>query len=671
MLRPLFRFSILCIALLLTMERTHALDKPEERFEGAYYRGTGDVEYLQLLDTAHRMLAPDPEYQNLAMLYTPAWNGLTEGPTWNAWWIQNSYGTTYCALPFLEEPFLTFLQNSNDLWFNQMGDGKRKGANDWVAPDGCLCDAAGPGYIYYRQGDGRTDIHDWAVEFTAAGLLLQSEMLLIAHDKAAVADYLPKLERCAEFLETRRDPKNSLMLAGPAANLLGPSYAGYHKPDGSYGMAYLTGLSITTIAALDRLIEVERLASKPDRAALYIQRRDALTKALPLVTTPEGYLIRSLDPDGVRHGVYGAAKYGYFETPPNHDAIAFRVIDDRQAERIYAKIASIQELRPYQFILPNYPSYDDMYEKPEGLWSYGAWVNGGHWSTCEARMILAYYRLGKYEEARRSMLMLLAYARQFRLDNPLSKMGRAVYQPNQPINLTYDAFAPPAAMLRGLFEYLYRADSLTLIPHIPPGITSMEQFAPIRYGAKRLELATFGKGPITAVQINGAEWKRFDGRSITLPYDQLPDVGYVRIILGNAKPAEQPVPRLPVPTWLTRAEKYIYPDLADLEARAVRLRRCYALLAKEELFDTYEAAHVRLALQAVATVYARRRLMNEEKIFRLTNSDSQKAADQSYLDAASRLCDGLEMVVKKDRDSPDPRRKRIYACWQQSEGQKQ
>jgi hypothetical protein len=660
------RCFLFSVALALMLGRAWALDKPdapEERFEGAYYRGTGDAEYLQLLDIAHRMLAPDPEFQNLAMLYSPVWNGLTEGPTWNAWWVQNSYGTTYCALPFLEEPFTTFLQNANDLWFNQMGDGKRKGANDWVAPDGCLCDAAGPGYIYYRQGDGRTEIHDWAVEYTAAGLLMQSEILLIDRNITAIARYLPKLERCAEFLETRRDTKNNLMLAGPAANLLGPSYAGYHKPDGSYGMAYLTGLSVTTIAALDRLIEVEKLYGKLDRAALYTQRRDALKKGLVLLTQPDGTLIRSLDPDGTRHGVYGAAKYGYFETPPNHDAIAFHVVDDKQAERIYDKITSIQELRPYQFILPNYPSYDDMYEKPQGLWSYGTWVNGGHWSSCEARMILAYYRLGKTEETRKSMLMLLAFARLFRLDNPLSKMGRAVYQPNQPINLTYDAFGPPTALLRGLFEYLYTADSLILIPHVPPSITSLEQFAPVRYGVKRLELATFGKGPITGVQINGMEWRKFDARTVTLPYDQLPDTAYVRIILGKAKLAEQTAPRLPVPTWLTRAEKYIYPDLANLEARAVRLRRFYALLAKTELFDTYEAAHTRLALQAIATVYARRRLLAEEKINKLANSNSQQAADQSYLDAANRLCDGLETALNKDKEASDARRSGVYRAW--------
>jgi len=80
-----------------------------ERFEGRFFCGEGDIEYVELLDTARRMFSPDPCIQNLSMLYMPTWNGLVEGPTWDAWWIQNSYGTTYCALPFYSEPFLTFL----------------------------------------------------------------------------------------------------------------------------------------------------------------------------------------------------------------------------------------------------------------------------------------------------------------------------------------------------------------------------------------------------------------------------------------------------------------------------------------------------------------------------------------------------------------------------------
>ena len=68
----------------------------DSRFEGKHYRGRGDVEYLRLLETARRMFEPDAELQNLAMLYEPKWNGLVEGPTWDAWWIQNSYGR--CAV---------------------------------------------------------------------------------------------------------------------------------------------------------------------------------------------------------------------------------------------------------------------------------------------------------------------------------------------------------------------------------------------------------------------------------------------------------------------------------------------------------------------------------------------------------------------------------------------
>ncbi len=40
-----------------------------ETFEGKFYAGRGDVEYLKLLDISRRMFSPDPEFQNIAMLY--------------------------------------------------------------------------------------------------------------------------------------------------------------------------------------------------------------------------------------------------------------------------------------------------------------------------------------------------------------------------------------------------------------------------------------------------------------------------------------------------------------------------------------------------------------------------------------------------------------------------
>src|SRR6266576_3838415 len=125
------RIIIICLLIGVSAARAEV----GEAFQGKYFRGRGDVEYLRLLDLSRRMFEPDPEFQNLSMLYITNWNGFVEGPTWDAWWIQNSYGPTYAALPILQEPFLTFLQNAQDFWFDQMGDGKRVGATaplNWV-----------------------------------------------------------------------------------------------------------------------------------------------------------------------------------------------------------------------------------------------------------------------------------------------------------------------------------------------------------------------------------------------------------------------------------------------------------------------------------------------------------------------------------------------------------
>jgi hypothetical protein len=643
---------ILIIAAFMIGGTTVNTTATADRFEGENFSGKGDVEYLQMLDVAYRLFKPDPEFQNMPMLYTPAWNGLVEGPTWGAWWIQNSYGTTYCALPFYQEPFVTFLQNSHDLWFDQMGDGERAGAHDWVAPDGCLCDAAAPGWIVYKQGDGRIDIHDWGMEFTAAGLLMQAELLLISRDAQAIAHYIHKLERCANFIETRRDSSNNLFLAGAAGNLLAPSYAGWKRPDGTYGKAYLAGLSITYIAALDRLIELEKLAGNTKKAELYIERREKAREGLPLLTTDEGYFIKSLDPDGTKHGVYGATQYGYFEASPNHDAIAFRVVDDTQAERIYEKIASIPGLRPHDFIIPNYPSLDDMYEQPRGLWEFGRWVNGGHWSTCEGRMVMGYYRLGRYEDARRSMRQLLTFARKFRMDNPLVDFGSDVYQPHEPINLCYDTFAPAAALIRGLFEYIYRSDGLTLIPHIPTGITELEQKFPIRFGTKKLYLSATGSGKITSVSVNGEAWKSFDAKSIFLPYDEIPDAAHIAMCLGDAEV------KLPEPGSQHR-EPGSGSGLPELDERGAKMRFIHNRLKEAGLDESYEAAHARLALDYISTVYERRKLQSDGKLPQLPEP-SQTAADKCYVDTAIKLCDGLENVIQSYSESDDPEKKRIY-----------
>ena len=240
-------------------------------FEGKYYSGKGDVEYLELLENAYRMIRPDAETENLSMLYHKDWNGFVEGPTWNMWWIQNSFGPTYTMLPFMDKAFQTFIANSQDLWFSQRGNGLRNGANGYVAPTGSLCDCASPNRIYYRQGDGNHNIHDWAFGMAAAGMIMQAELLLVNRNMDAIKHYVPILEENAEFIDSRRDSVKNIFLVGTAANLLAPSYTGSGKlqQDGTYEMAYLAEISINYIAALRRLVELEKMLGREDKVKYY------------------------------------------------------------------------------------------------------------------------------------------------------------------------------------------------------------------------------------------------------------------------------------------------------------------------------------------------------------------------------------------------------------------
>lgn len=124
-------------------------------FSGRFYSGDGSgdaEEWLTALDDARAQWSPSPVRQDATQLYDAVWNGFVEGPTWGAWWTQNSYGPTFAALPWLPEPQRSFVRNANWMWFEWIGDGVRVGLDDpHPAPDGCLCDAATPTGAYYKQ----------------------------------------------------------------------------------------------------------------------------------------------------------------------------------------------------------------------------------------------------------------------------------------------------------------------------------------------------------------------------------------------------------------------------------------------------------------------------------------------------------------------------------------
>jgi len=689
----------------------HSETDKNQEFIGKHYKGYGDIGYIKLLDIARRMLETDEQLPNLSMFYKEDWNAFTLGDYWGAWWIQNTYGASYCVIPFLQEPYSTFLQNSQDFWFDNMGDNKREGLwggphvkhlYNLVAPDGCLCDCALPGQVAFKQGDTNvvyTDTEvfsigytDWALEFTAAGIVLQGELLLSERNMVKIDKYLPKLERCANFIETRRDPEKNLFLAGPGGNLLAPSYGGWIKEDGTVENAYLTGLSITYIAALDRLIELEKMAERCKQVAIYEDRRKTAKEGLEQLITGEGYFIRSLDPDGTKHGVFGQEKHGYFEMPPNHDAICFRVVDDNQAEKIFDKIVSIPELRPYVFTIPNYPSYDDFpiipkeFIEHEGkyegksLMQYGTWVNGGHWATCEARMIMAYYRIGKYGDAKRSMEKFLTFVERFKMDAPLPRFGNDVWYKDKAINIVYDCFGISNAFIRGLFEYLYNADGLTLIPHIPESITELEQLDPVRFGEKKVYIKTIGKGKIAAVKINGENWDDFNENSIFLSYDKTPDNAYVCIAFEDGlidmenkfvkKDYLEDKNNNTVWEFIARQEADIVNsddaesiELDKLYCKGSKLAVLYEEFFKEAMVECYEIAHVKLAIDCVDMVYKRSKLIKEGKISLLNDEKAQSMADEKYMHTAKAMCGGVERILDACKVSEAPCKLRLYRLW--------
>jgi hypothetical protein len=251
------------------------------------------------------------------------------------------------------------------------------------------------------------------------------------------------------------------------------------------------------------------------------------------------------------------------------------------------------------------------------------------------------------------------------MDNPLTKCGSDVYQPNVPINLCYDTFGPAAAFMRGLFEYLYRADGLTLIPHIPAALEELQQLDPVRFGQKKLFLTTLGRGPVTGVRINGRKWKQFDSASLFLPYDKTPGVAHIQILLGNAKArtgmtAQKAAPALPPAVQQERPGT----ELAALDQRVGPLREFHRRLAKAGLGETPEAAHVQLILDCIETAHRRQHRVQTGEIKPLP-APAQAAADKSYLETAQKLCTGLDAVLKSSETATTATSRKIYTIWRE------
>ncbi len=608
-----------------------------EQYQGKFCSGTGDADFLRLIDESFAFFHPNPVVPNITMIYNADWDTFTEGAGWGAWWIQNSYGFSYAATPFLQEPWASILQRSWDLFWDNQGDGIRKGLwgdgtpnqlSELVAPDGGLGDTAAPGKIIYKQGDGDVNKHDWFYEATAACLVMQSEILLVNRDPEALKHYLPKMERACNFIERVRDPKTNLFLVGPACNLLAPSYGGVKLPDGTFGKGYLTGVSITYLAALDRMIEIYKLIGDQVKLAEYEQRQKITRESLTQLMTPAGYFVKSVEPGGVRHGVLGQKQFAYLEGTVNADAVALRVVDDRTSQNIYKQIESFPAIRPFDFLLTNAPGLDDTYggwgrtsgKGLEGFWTFGDWVNGGVWGTVEGRAILMYYRLGKFEDIRRSATRAMKWAKDFRMDAPWSQQGENSSNPWSDkgkfrvggVAVMVDNFAIPAATIRGLFDYDYRSDRLIIRPRIPGSIIQYTQNEPVRFGEKKIFLSCNNGGPdVKSVTINGKSMKISSASEVSLFYNELPQDAKIEITTSGSWTDEKVTTEYPLIPELLLAENSSTHVSAEIPES---LKKSYALVQSmtkslanqpdpdydraflSEVLKSYEDCRIRLSM---------------------------------------------------------------------------
>lgn len=255
--------------------------------------------------------------------------------------------------------------------------------------------------------------------------------------------------------------------------------------------------------------------------------------------------------------------------------------------------------------------------------------------------------------------------------------GNKLYQPNLLINCVYDCWGAPGGFLRGLFEYIYTADGLRLYPHIPSGITTLQQKFPVYFGGKEIYISVNGSGSISSVKVNGRLLKDFTKKSVFLPLDATAGIVHVSIGLGGSPTKEplintdqhsnvKPVAHTDNDYWNIDLLR----DAADTTSKTPiavlknikNMFLFYTKLAENNLQETYEAKHAALILDVVKTIYERRKLKKQKKL-QLLPEKSQMAADNLYISTVKNLTNGLIHHLEKGKSSSNEEERKMYFLW--------
>ena len=228
-----------------------------------------------------------------------------------------------------------------------------------------------------------------------------------------------------------------------------------------------------------------------------------------------------------------------------------------------------------------------------------------------------YYRLGKFEDIRRSAIRAMKWAKDFRMDAPWSQWGSNAENPwsdtgNHKVGgvaVMIDNFAIPAATIRGLFDCDYRSDRLILRPRIPGSISKYIQKEPILFGEKKIFLSCINGGPqIKSVSLNGNLLAIKKTGELELTYNILPSVSKIIITTEGGWPVEPNTLEYPIlPSILTKVTnrafyinilpEELFAQLNTLTAFNSKLSRVSGAIEEKKLLETaiktFEACQLR------------------------------------------------------------------------------
>ncbi len=466
---------------------------------------------------------------------------LVEGGKWQGCWSQNYFGM-YCATPLLEGKLLDYHENTLEAFFDLQGDGRRTDMKGFTAPEGAL-----PEYLALWNGfpeprykndesSGLAAEFDFWVEGSAASVISLCDLLLARLDREKVARYLPGIEKALQWLLSRKDPATGLLQVGPAGTLIERAYGATYRRKGVADPGLPAGCAVNTVRALKLAAELELLMGRKEQAAAYRREAAELAQAIELLVEEDSYLINYLDADGLRHGVFGAERFGYFEGTANIDGAAWGILAPDRARRTLMKL---KNLSPTPLAVSVWPIRDDAhysYQKNDPAYGgAGSHWNGAAWFSSQARYLLALLKNGLFAEAQAVGKAMLAVHDSGTMRDVMDDYGRQAPGANNPEKsgtFYIDGFGAFAGLLRGLFEVEYLASGVALLPHLPEEIGSYVQHVPFFRGGKRILPRVTGCGnTVREARVNGEPCDApFREGRFFFPGETLPDTAEIEFL---------------------------------------------------------------------------------------------------------------------------------------------